>query len=88
MSATVSVPDWLVLHDGSFRPGIRPETTFVLVGGQPLYLLNVRPAAGQFACAVSNTVNGKRLDNKANSYPTAEGAFTGGLEQLRNVLGW
>ncbi len=85
---TTTLPDWLKQHDGSLKPGVRPETTFVLVGGQPLYKLEVRPATGKFACAVSNTVNGKRLDDAKITYPTATDAVVGGLEQLRNALGW
>ena len=85
---TTTIPDWLKLRDGSLKPGVRPETTFVLVGGQPLYKLEVRPAAGKFACAVSNTVNGKRLDDAKATYPTAADAVAGGLDQLRNSLGW
>ncbi len=88
MTAAPTVPDWLKLHDGSLKPGVRPETTFVLVGEQPLYKLEVRPAEGKFACAVSETVNGKRFDDAKATYPTAAAALTGGLEQLRNVLGW
>lgn len=88
MSATATVPDWLKLHDGSLKPGVRPETTFVMIAGQPLYKLEVRPAVGKFACAVSNTVNGKRLDDAKATHPTAETALAGGLEQLRNSLGW
>ena len=87
-AVTHTVPDWLKLHDGSLKPGVRPETTFVMVGGQPLYKLEVRPTAGTFACAVSNTVNGKRLDDAKATYPTHEAAFAGGLEQLRAALGW
>jgi hypothetical protein len=89
MSATTpSVPDWLALHSGSLKPGVRPETQFVLIGGQPLYKLEVRPASGKFSCAISNTVNGKRLDDAAATYPNSELAINGGLEQLRAKLGW
>ncbi len=89
MSATTAtVPDWLRLRDGSLKPGVRPETTFVLVGYQPLYKLEVRPAAGKFTCAVSQTNNGRRLDDAKVTYPTADAAHAGGLEQLRNALGW
>ncbi len=84
----MNVPDWLKLHEGSLKAGVRPETTFVMVGGQPLYKLEVRPTAGTFACAVSNTVNGKRLDDAKATYPAPDTALAGGLEQLRNVLGW
>jgi hypothetical protein len=73
---------------GSLKPGVRPETQFVLIGGQPLYKLEVRPASGQFACAISNTVNGKRLDDSTTTYANPQAAFNGGLEQLRARLGW
>jgi hypothetical protein len=86
--ATLPIPDWLAPHDGSLKPGVQHETTFVMVGGQPLYKLEVRPAAGQFTCAVTNTVNGKRLDDAKTTCPSADAALAGGLEQLRNALGW
>lgn len=88
MAVTVSTPEWLASRDGSLKPGVRPETTFVVIGGQPLYKLEVRPAEGQFACAVTNTVNGKRLDDPTLTYPSADAALAGGLEQLQNALGW
>lgn len=88
LAATAFVPDWLARHDGTLASGLRPETKFVLIGGQPLYKLEVRPAAGQFACAVQDTVNGRRLDDKTATYPTPDAALAGGLEQLRTVLGW
>jgi hypothetical protein len=88
ISTTAHVPDWLALRAGSLKPGVRPETQFVLIGGQPLYKLETRPAGGKFTCAISNTVNGKRLDDAASIYPNAQEAFVGGLEQLRAKLGW
>ena len=90
MTATVSLPapDWLSLHAGSLKPGVRPETRFVLIGNQPLYKLEVRPAGGKFTCAISNTVNGKRLDEAGLLYSNEQDAFSGGLEQLRAKLGW
>jgi hypothetical protein len=83
-----TVPDWLKTRDGSLKPGVRPETTFVVLAGKPLYKLEVRPAAGRFACAVSLTNNGHRLDDAKATYPTPVEALAGGLEQLRNALGW
>ena len=87
-TATLPVPDWLKIRDGGLKPGIRPETCFVMVGGQPLYKLEVRPAAGAYTCAVSETVNGRRLDDARTTYPSADAARDGGLEQLREALGW
>jgi hypothetical protein len=88
MTAALTIPDWLSLRAGTIQPGIRPETVFVLIGGQPLYKLEVRPAEGRFACAVMNTANGQRLDNANAIYSSDEQAFAGGLEQLRERLGW
>jgi len=87
-TAPLPAPEWLKARDGSLKPGIRPETLFVMVGSQPLYKLEVRPATGRHACAVSATVNGKRLDDAQATYPTADAAVAGGLDQLRAALGW
>ena len=81
-------PEWLQQRGGMLRPGVRPETTFVMLEGNPLYKLEVRPAVGAFACVVSNTVNGKRIDDLSTTYPTATAALAGGLGQLRDKLGW
>ena len=88
MTSTQSVPDWLQKRSGALKPGVRPETTFVLLEGNPLYKLEVRPAEGRFACAVSQTNNGHRYDDPKATYPDPAGALAGGLEQLRNALGW
>ena len=79
--------DWLARRDGSLKPGLGGRTLFVLVGGAPQYRLDALPAAGKFACAVTQTVNGRRLDD-ATTYLTADAALAGGLEQLRVRLGW
>jgi hypothetical protein len=82
-----TAPEWLTRREGSLRPGLHPETVFVILAGQPQYRLDARPAKNQFACAVTQTVNGRRLDD-AVGFPTAEAALTGGLDQLRQKLGW
>jgi hypothetical protein len=84
----MTVPDWLQARGGALRSGVHPETTFVMLEGHPLYKLEVRPAVGKFACAVSSTVNGKRHDDPKITYPDAAAALAGGLDQLRNALGW
>ena len=86
--ATPSVPDWLKLRDGALRPGVLPESWLVMIGGQPMYRLEIRPAAGAHTCSVVQTVNGKRLDDAKTTYPTGGAALAGGLDQLRNALGW
>ena len=84
----MTVPEWLQARGGSLKPGVLPETTFVMLNGDPLYKLEVRPATGKFACAVSDTVSGKRHDDPKATYPSADTALAGGLDQLRNTLGW
>lgn len=85
--ALPTVPDWLTTRDGSLKPGLADRIVFVMFAGQPQYKLEARPAAGAFACAVTQTINGKRLDD-ATTYPTAAAALAGGLDQLRAKLGW
>jgi hypothetical protein len=82
-----TVPDWLKLRDGSLRQGLGEHVVFVMLGGQPQYRLDARPAEGTYACAVTQTVNGRRLDD-ATTYPTRDVALAGGLDQLRTQLGW
>ncbi len=82
-----TVPDWLTTRDGSLSPGLADRIVFVMFAGQPQYRLEARPATGKFVCAVTQTVNGKRLDD-ATTYPTADAALAGGLDQLRTKLGW
>ena len=82
-----TAPDWLTKRDGSLKPGIQKHMLYVLIGGAPQYKVEARPAAGTYICAVQQSNNGKRLDD-ATAYPSAEAALAGGLEQLKNKLGW
>ncbi len=83
----LTVPEWLTKRDCSVQPGIRDGVLFVMFAGKPQYRLDVRPANGTFTCAVLQTVNGKSVGD-ATTYPNADAALAGGLEQLRNKLGW
>lgn len=85
--ALPTVPDWLKKRDGGLAAGVGPHTAFVVLGGQPQYRLDVRPAKGEFVCAVTQTNNGKRLDGDGK-FPTEAAVFAGGLEALRGALGW
>ena len=85
--AMPTVPDWLRLRDGSLKPGVRDQIVYVMISDRPDYRLDVRPAGGTFTCAVTQTVNGRRFDD-ATTYPTADAALAGGLDQLRAKLGW
>lgn len=82
-----TVPDWLKLRDGSLSPGISDSILFVVLGGQPQYRLNARPAGGQCVCEVTQTNNGKQLGD-VTKHATPAAAFAGGLEALRTRLGW
>ena len=83
-----AVPEWLAKRDGGFAPGLRDSTLFVTVAKQPHYRLETRPAKGQFVCNVSQTHNGKLIDDAAAVYPTPDAALAGGLERLKRQLGW
>ena len=85
--ASPTVPDWLALRDGSLKPGLRDNTLFVMLGGQPQYRLDARPAAGKHTCQVTETINGRQLGD-GTAYPDRTAAVAGGLEQLRAKLGW
>jgi hypothetical protein len=67
---------------------VNSETRFVLVSSAPLYKLEVRPAEGQYTCTVTETASGRRLDSGDSTYGTFDEALEGGLEQLRERLGW
>jgi hypothetical protein len=83
-----AVPDWLAKRDGSLAPGLRDHTLVVSVSNKPHYRLDARPAMGRFACVVTQTQNGKPIDDGAAVYPTADAAFAGGLDRLKQRLGW
>ena len=84
---SVATPDWLTRHGGELRPRTPPNTWAVFLGGQPHYLLAVAPVAGKHGCKVTQSNNGRRLDN-GSSHATVAEALAGGLEDLRKVLGW
>lgn len=83
-----AAPDWLAKRDGSLTPGVRDHILFVTVSKKPMYRLEARPAKGQYECLVMQTVNGKLIDDAGAVYPSADSAFAGGLERLKERLGW
>ena len=84
---SVTSPEWLTKRGGDFRPGAVGNSWLVLLGGEPQYRLVPVPADGKYGCQVIQTVNGKRLD-KGRTFATPEDALRGGLEDLRQSLGW
>ena len=83
----VPTPDWLKQHDGELRESKGGHSWVVYLAGEPQYLVQPVPAEGKFACRVSQTVNGRRLDGAA-TYPSRDDAVRGGLDDLRKALGW
>jgi hypothetical protein len=84
---TATTPEWLARHGGELRPCTPPNMWAVFLGCEPLYHLAVVPVKGKFGCKVTLTNNGRRLDG-GSSHPTVEEALRGGLDDLRNALGW
>jgi hypothetical protein len=83
----VTTPDWLTRHEGELQAVTGGRTWMVLFGGEPQYRLVPVPAGGKYSCQVTQTVNGKGLD-KGGVFPSVEDAVRGGLEDLRQALGW
>jgi hypothetical protein len=83
----ITTPDWLTRHGGSLREGVAGRSWIVWISEEPQYRLVPVPAAGKFACDVTQTVNGRRLEGK-ETYPSLDAAVQGGLEDLRRALGW
>lgn len=84
---TTTSPDWLTQRGGELRASKDGKSCTVHFAGEPQYLLLAVPAAGKYACRVSQTINGKRLDGPG-AWPTLDEAIRGGLDHLRQELGW
>ena len=84
---TPTTPDWLKQREGEWQPSKDGLSGSVYFAGQLQYVLMPMPAKGKFACRISETINGRRLDGEA-IYPTSADALRGGLEELRGKLGW
>jgi hypothetical protein len=83
----VTAPDWLTLRGGELRPSANNPSCSVYFAGQLQYVLVPVPAKGKYACRITETINGRRLDGNG-LYATADEAVRGGLEELRGKLGW
>jgi hypothetical protein len=83
----VTIPDWLSKHGGDLRGTPDGKAYAVFLDGEPQYVVVAVPAAGKYGTEVKQSVNGKRFESGA-TYPTAEEAVRGGLEDLRKALGW
>jgi hypothetical protein len=83
----LTTPEWLARHDCFLEAGPEGKTYLVLFGHEPQYQLVPIPLDGKFGCAVTQTINGRRLDG-GGTYATMEEAVAGGLEDFRKALGW
>ena len=83
----MTAPDWLVSRNGALAQGLTEHTVLVTLDGHPQYRLIATPAMGTFTCAVTQTNNGRRLDD-GKKYSSNSDAISGGLEELRAKLGW
>ena len=82
-----STPDWLARHYCRLQAEGNGKSYLVLLDHKPQYLLTPIPLRGKFGCAVMETINGRRLD-RGGTFATNEEAVAGGLEDLRQALGW
>ncbi len=83
----MNAPDWLARRGGGLSPGLNPQTVMITLDGHPQYRLFATPAEGKVTCAIYQTNNGKRLD-AGKTYASVGDALSGGLEELRQALGW
>jgi hypothetical protein len=84
---TVTTPDWLSQRGVHLQASKDGLSWLVYLGKEPQYALIAVPVKGQYGCRITQTINGRRLDSGA-TYPTVQAALQGGLEQLRQALGW
>jgi hypothetical protein len=84
---TVTTPDWLTQRSVHLQESKNGRSWLVHLGKEPQYLLMAVPVKGQFGCRITQTINGRRLDS-GKTFPTVEAALQGGLEELRQALGW
>lgn len=83
----LAIPDWLARREGDLKLGPDKQSYFVMLGGKPLYSLTPIPVRGKLGCIVAQTNNGRRLDC-SGTYHSLANAVQGGLESLRQALGW
>ena len=83
----MTAPDWLTQRGGALKLGSDGATWYVLFAGQPIYSLSAVPVDGKLGCVIRQTNNGARVAG-AGQFATADEAIRGGLDDLRQALGW
>lgn len=84
---TLAPPAWLTLRQGSLKPTYDGRSWAVVFDDEPQYVLTPIPTQGKHGVRVLQSINGKQLPCGA-VYPSEQEALTGGLEELRQLLGW
>ena len=87
MTMPVSTPDWLTQRGVHVQESKDGRSWVVYLGKEPQYALVPVPAKGQYSCRVTQTINGQRLD-RGTTYHSLDAALQGGLDELRQALGW
>jgi hypothetical protein len=80
-------PEKLARRGSAQEIGPTRASWIVSFDGDPQYLLPPIPVDGSSGCAVQQTINGQQL-NRAGTSPSADEVLRGGLEDLRQALGW
>jgi hypothetical protein len=83
----LTAPDWLTKHDGSLRLGVDGRSWFVCFAREPQYELTPVPVQGRHGVDIRQTINGRHMEH-GTAYATVDEALRGGLETLRQKLGW
>lgn len=83
----LDVPEWLARRGGEIVRGVNEGNWLVLLDGKPQYRVDLKPARGAFTYAIKQTVNGREVAG-GRVFPTLEDALRGGLDHLRESLGW
>lgn len=83
----MAIPAWLTGHGAALHKGHAAHVWFVISNKQAHYRLVAVPVGGRYGCAITQSINGRRIasDSQADS---AEDAILRGLDDLGKALGW
>ena len=82
-----AIPNWLAIHGGRLAREANGSKWLVFLQDEPLYRLDTHPAEGKFACEIIQSNNGRHLGS-SKTFSSEPEALQGGLEKLREILGW
>jgi hypothetical protein len=79
--------DWLQVRQAEIKPSANGQSWLLYQGGQFLYAIVALPADGQYTNKIMESNNGNQIQ-KGKIFSTSLEALNGGLEELREYLGW